>query len=799
MSTIIRQRRDTEENWLAIDPVIPDGQLVVDKTNKRMKMGDGVNTYSNLPFYGGSVSQEILDTALVYKANSSDVYTKGQVESMISSGITLASLDKSFNQGEMATLNLSAPSSIPRLTVLKEKVSEGETQSIWKTTLSDNQFDFEDSSYESTLKPSGTKGSITLTLGAGAFKTTDINKIITINGGKVSLRDITGKAEVLLPLTSTTVANSGEWSMVSGTYFEGMIVPSYLEESTLKINNPIITNNLTSNSFSAVCAKEDGGFIVAGCYTTSFSYLDYDKDGNFNPGRSKVVANMGGFNSHSSMTDFLHLSQMPGENIFVLTYSEVTNYYLNAIVFNPGTGSYNLSRVTTNYTSSSYTQQYDIQHIWNGNKLYLAADANSSTTTIILPEITITNVSNATYSLRSLTLHGFTDASSVFKIIMDSNKNLMIIAMDVTTDNSAKGYYLRNYGKVDYSSDTTIYPIASKFLGQLADTSYNLKSASLNKDGDIIFSILIGKRLGLLKIDKDLNEITDYKFMDVINSQASPNWMDIEHSEDKVVFAYYNTTVKKICLDVYDAVTLKLDSYATSLTAVDSMPYKPSLYISKTGQAYYLYQTGSGLNSCNVFKVTIPNSKVYYNNDYTVAITKDVNRLYTDLWTSIDAITVDNYENSGEVYYTVKLDDDSHYVVSSGKSARKIVRLNATIWEYNTNPGWNSETWVTSGSEHLALKDAINSLGINKMTKSQMESASTTNFPAILTYIGYSIIYKSKLSGSPSKSDAPTLKYSGNITYEYAVLGTDYLATKQDDSTITVTSLANQNLKLGVK
>jgi uridine phosphorylase len=48
MATIIRQRRDTEANWIANNPLIPDGQLCFDITNNTFRMGNGVDNYLDL-------------------------------------------------------------------------------------------------------------------------------------------------------------------------------------------------------------------------------------------------------------------------------------------------------------------------------------------------------------------------------------------------------------------------------------------------------------------------------------------------------------------------------------------------------------------------------------------------------------------------------------------------------------------------------------------------------------------------------------------------------------------------------
>ena len=48
MGQRIKQRRDTAANWTSINPVLADGELGFDKTNKALKIGDGVSTWTAL-------------------------------------------------------------------------------------------------------------------------------------------------------------------------------------------------------------------------------------------------------------------------------------------------------------------------------------------------------------------------------------------------------------------------------------------------------------------------------------------------------------------------------------------------------------------------------------------------------------------------------------------------------------------------------------------------------------------------------------------------------------------------------
>jgi hypothetical protein len=59
MSVSIRLRRDSAERWLENDPVLFQGELGADLTNKKLKLGDGFNEWSKLPYLNSEGLEEI--------------------------------------------------------------------------------------------------------------------------------------------------------------------------------------------------------------------------------------------------------------------------------------------------------------------------------------------------------------------------------------------------------------------------------------------------------------------------------------------------------------------------------------------------------------------------------------------------------------------------------------------------------------------------------------------------------------------------------------------------------------------
>ena len=50
MPNLIKIRRDTAANWSSVNPVLAEGELGLDLTNDKIKIGDGTSTWSVLDY-----------------------------------------------------------------------------------------------------------------------------------------------------------------------------------------------------------------------------------------------------------------------------------------------------------------------------------------------------------------------------------------------------------------------------------------------------------------------------------------------------------------------------------------------------------------------------------------------------------------------------------------------------------------------------------------------------------------------------------------------------------------------------
>ena len=53
MANKIQIRRDTTANWSVNDPILSQGELGLDTTLNKIKIGDGTSNWSDLSFYFG--------------------------------------------------------------------------------------------------------------------------------------------------------------------------------------------------------------------------------------------------------------------------------------------------------------------------------------------------------------------------------------------------------------------------------------------------------------------------------------------------------------------------------------------------------------------------------------------------------------------------------------------------------------------------------------------------------------------------------------------------------------------------
>jgi hypothetical protein len=67
-----RLRRDTAAEWTRVNPVLADGEPGYEKDTRKLKIGDGVSTWTTLSYFGPGVSEagEVSDEELLAHIDS---------------------------------------------------------------------------------------------------------------------------------------------------------------------------------------------------------------------------------------------------------------------------------------------------------------------------------------------------------------------------------------------------------------------------------------------------------------------------------------------------------------------------------------------------------------------------------------------------------------------------------------------------------------------------------------------------------------------------------------------------------
>jgi len=144
------------------------------------------------------------------------------------------------------------------------------------------------------------------------------------------------------------------------------------------------------------------------------------------------------------------------------------------------------------------------------------------------------------------------------------------------------------------------------------------------------------------------------------------------------------------------------------------------------------------------------------------------------------------FGDNGQKMYIVGTIQDKFFQYSTG----------STTIDYTT-----SETWVngTTNNEHATLQQALTSQSFNRMNKAQLDAvADEYHFSQDSADTLDLMIAPYAASGASPISDGVTINYDAEAFVEQAINGTDYKARFPTANSVSIISLADQNLKVRV-
>jgi len=68
MASIIQTRRDTAANWTTVNPILADGEMGIERDTNKAKVGNGVSTWTALPYFISPVGESGLNPFLLIGA-----------------------------------------------------------------------------------------------------------------------------------------------------------------------------------------------------------------------------------------------------------------------------------------------------------------------------------------------------------------------------------------------------------------------------------------------------------------------------------------------------------------------------------------------------------------------------------------------------------------------------------------------------------------------------------------------------------------------------------------------------------
>ena len=645
----------------------------------------------------------------------------------LSAQVTIGTLTKTFSAGEASTINISESVLAPVVSVTKEVPQTGATNNNWDAAA--GSYTLEDSAYATTLTPSST-GDGTFTLGSGAFTASDVGKTIQGNGGVAVLTATSGTYKSSTAFTDTSAISSGDWSMNAVVYNSVADV--------LEISNFVNGFNISGGSYSSV------NFNVSSQDTAPQS-LVFNADGS----KMFVVGGAGddvneyalstGFNvaTASYTQNFSVASQAntprsiafntTGTKMFVLgLISKDVNEYALSTGFNVGTASYtqnfSISAQEPNPTGLAFNN--------DGTKMYVCGTGYAAIQEYALS--TGFNVSTAVFTV-SFSVNLTAGAPQSVKFNHDGTK--MFVLDDGGQD--VNEYALSTGFDVSTASFTSI---------QLSVVSQetNPKGMAFSNDGTQMY--VVGNTAKVYTYSTGISKAASGYQPCISSNIDTTYWTDINSltatnavGDGNLFYAISNdnrtswSVIANAGVGATFAVTVA-NAGSGNKFYIDGVSQN-SLTLTE-GQTYKFDQS-SATNATHPLRLSITSDGTHgggseYTTGVTIVGTAGSSGAYTQIVVAAGAPTL--------YYYCTNHSGMGGAISTVTNAPRKIARVNAGTYQYNSNSSYGSETWVaaSTNTEVQALRDSMaQEVGFQLASAAYVQNfsvASQDNSPSALAF-----------------------------------------------------------------
>lgn len=256
MSSVIRLRRGTSAQWASSTIVLAVAELGLDTTLNKLKVGNGVHTWPNLPFINvlpselAELSQDAINSALVMGLHMSKTYDDAAntitIESTLTNVDNTSDANKPISTAAASALALKAPLASPSLTGIPTAPTAASTVNTTQIATTEFVQTAVSNIVNSAPEALNTLKELSDALGADANYATTIS---TALGLKAPLASPTFSGTVSLPSTTSI----GDVSDTEISYLNN-VTSSIQSQLDLKapLENPTFTGSVSGISKSMV-------------------------------------------------------------------------------------------------------------------------------------------------------------------------------------------------------------------------------------------------------------------------------------------------------------------------------------------------------------------------------------------------------------------------------------------------------------------------------------------------------------------------------------------------------------------
>ena len=635
---------------------------------------------------------------------------------------------------------------------VREQVPQvGVVNDDWSIETDDTAFDLYDSAYAVSVTPGATTGETTLTLASGVWAATDVGKKVVGNSGVAHIiaQDASDVATILISddFTDTSAITSGNWQLYSGQFTDGSFTLAGIEQVDWD------SWDGTADGAAAVFESAGTSYISSVTLDDTRVLVAYRDGGNSNYGTA-IVLTIGSDNAITPGTPIVFESINCAYNICALINTDkVIVCYAQGGGTSGRTCVLSVSETTitpgtpVEFENASINDP-SVCKIDTDKAIVTYADVgNSNYDTACVLEISDTTITPGSPQV----LLGV--ATSYLSIAqLDTDKAIVCFTNAVTTGDAyvltITGTSIAKGASATYESANVSYNSVASFSSTKAIVGYtdvgnssygtacilDISGTTITPGTPIVFE----------------SAITSYNSMAILDATRSiVGYKDGGNSD-------YGTA----CVLSVSGATITPDTPAVFESAATNFI---STSLLDSGHVVVSYQD-TGDSSYGTAKVLNGIDAIYVSNQHVSAVTNSSGQINTEFFTDLNSLTPSDTLNGEEANYGITTDGITYEIVGDGESTlRNVVKFD-TVWKYNSNVTYGSETWTAASVDDLnvAIEEAMG-VAQNQMNSATAAAVIDATWPAFGLIFGIFMAVQSTDSAVTPTVESISFNYDGNI------------------------------------